>query len=193
MVAQNERIGAARMIIVHIPHRGQVAVRDDDCGAYRIVDTLEVARPAAHLPQKETEARALVEVQRRHGGLAPRALLGGRFVTAATSQTRFQVGAGVPWEEHEEDTTCPSQLWTKPFLAGLPKEFAKAVLTGIADERPLSLPPGTLSVDRAGFDQIESSTVIFALAAALLRQVLTATILGLDVEDEVRAALDTWT
>jgi hypothetical protein len=67
--------------------------------------------------------------------------------------------------------TCPSRLWTRPFALGLPEEFASAVLDALLVDDML-WPAGVLWVDRAGFDEIESSTMVFGWAAGALACVL---------------------
>jgi hypothetical protein len=75
--------------------------------------------------------------------------------------------------------------------AGLPQEFAPAVLEGLLASG-LVWPVGVLRVGRAGFDEIESSPVVFAQTATALARALYASAHGADVEAELRALLLTW-
>lgn len=190
-MAQEEWTGSA-MIIVDVKGRGVAVIDDDDeCARYPTIDVLRASQPAGLARSAAESLRILVEAQRRFGGLAPRALVGGRFVPGGT-ETSFEVHAGAPLGQ-ETGQTCPSRLWKRPFVAGLPAAFAGAVLQGVmADGAGPGLPPGILTVDRAGFDEVESAAPIFAQAGALLRQVLAATLAHRDIETEARLLMSTW-
>lgn len=54
------------------------------------------------------------------------------------------------------------------------------------------LPPGVLTVDRAGFDEVESSTAVFRQAAGLLRHLIAARLHHRDLEAEARTVVSTW-
>lgn len=180
------------MITVDVQPGGLVAVDDDGPGAlYEPAEVRRARLPAQGHVDSVEPVRALVEVQRRFGGLAPRALIGGQFTPAPGTEVLFEVNVGAPFDELPT-TTCESRLWKQPFSVGLPAEFADAVLHALADAQGLELPSGTLTVDRAGFDEIESSAAIFAQAAAVLRQVLVARMHSREIEPEVRAVVSTW-
>ncbi|WP_328364842.1 hypothetical protein OG800_34130 [Streptomyces sp. NBC_00445] len=69
---------------------------------------------------------------------------------------------------------CSSELG-RPLVAGLPRDFADAVLDGLARDTGVgALPAGLLRVDRAGFDEEGSSEMAFKLAGELLRCVVAA-------------------
>lgn len=88
----------------------------------------------------------------------------------------------------------PSRLspnW--PYIAGLPAEFATSVLSVLTgDPASPTLPPGVLRLDRAAFDEIESSSAVFAQASAVLDCAISAAVRGLDVDHEVRKLVSTW-
>lgn len=134
--------------------------------------------------------RAVVEVAALTGGVRPRGLIGGSFTPAATDQLALHVhhtgalGFGVPPD-------CPSLLSGRPLVVGLPAQFAEAAIDGLVRVTcRTSLPSGTLTVDRAGHDEVESSQVVFEKAAGILRCVLAAAHLGsLPDGDELRALL----
>lgn len=84
--------------------------------------------------------------------------------------------------------SCKSRLWT-PLIPGLPDEFAQSVVDGFI-RRPL--PAGRIVVDRAAFDPVESTPLAFELAAELLAIVLHAMLMGREVEQSARAAIEAW-
>jgi len=180
------------MITIDVARRGLVAIDEDDEDArYAMVDRRQRSQPAKPAPYPVRAVRALVEVQRRVGGMAPRALLGGQFAPNAGHETVFEVWTSGRWED-QVGGTCRSRLWKQPFVVGLPVEFVDGVIRGLTEQSDPDLPPGILTVDRAGFDVVESSTAVFAQAAGVLRRTLRATLLGCDVEAEVRALMETW-
>ncbi|MGH3855235.1 MAG: hypothetical protein ACRDR6_17425 [Pseudonocardiaceae bacterium] len=121
-----------------------------------------------------------------------RALLGGEFCSATNQKTSFEVlvadeplGLGNP-------TTCASRLG-RPLVPGLPDDFAQAVLVGLSAEPELpTLPAGTLHVDRAGHDEVNSSSMAFQLAGGLLRAVFASMSSGGDMEAEIRNLMRAW-
>jgi hypothetical protein len=181
------------MITIEVERHGVVAVDEDDEKArYEVVDRLRASRPAVGL-RRDAPARALVEVQLRFGGLAPRGLIGGQFIPGPGEETLVEVGvSGIAVLDSKDGLTCSSRLWSQPFIIGLPPDFTDAVLRELADHNDPVLPPGILIVDRAGFDVVNSSSPIFAQAAATLRAVLTANLYDRDVEADVRALVNTW-
>jgi hypothetical protein len=186
MVAEDERIGAA-VIDLDVQRHGQAAVYHDEVLATFVESGSEQARrPAGE--DLGRSARVVVEVQRRFGGLAPRALLGAEFIVNSGAETVFHVGfSAIP----DPPAACPSRLWTRPFTVGLPEEFAPAVLDGLVAEGA-TWPPGVLRVDRAGFDEVESSSVIFEQTATALARALAASLRGTDIEEELRTLMLKW-
>jgi len=98
--------------------------------------------------------RVVVEVLRQHGGMAPRALIGGKFEPGGTD---LLVDVSIS-ERGKERRTCRSQLGRR-LVPGLPSEFAWPVFDGL--RRAAKLPAGQLTVDRAGYDPVESSPLMF--------------------------------
>jgi hypothetical protein len=178
------------MTIVEVERHGLVAIGEGDHpAAYQAADWLRSSRPATAAPSKPV--RMHVEVLRRLGGLAPRALLGGQFVPGQGNEAQFAV-AVAPFGlfDADEEPTCPSVLWKQPFTIGLPSEFASAV-AGALSEGP-GLPAGTLTIDRAGFDLVNSSEMIFAQTAAVLKAAMAALLSGQDADTAARSLVSTW-
>ncbi|MGW4410925.1 hypothetical protein ACWEJ6_43300 [Nonomuraea sp. NPDC004702] len=121
-----------------------IAVAEDlPEGAYTPTASLTASRPAGQT--SVASARVGVEVLRRFGGHAPRALLGGQLTSGTGKSTRFTV----TYTEDRAAASCPSMLWKRPYAAGLAAEFAPAVLEGLVEDAG-ALPAGVLLVDRAG-------------------------------------------
>jgi hypothetical protein len=176
------------MIIVDVPGHGVVAI-DEDAAAAKYVATGHVvaSRPAS--TTATVSVRALVEVQRRFGGLAPRALIGGEYRCDGSGECAIDVGYSA--DAGPEVKSCASRLWRRPFSVGLTDEFARGVLAGLIKEET-SLPAGVLCIDRAGYDEVESSAFIFEQAAQMLRCVLMAMLLKVDVAGEARKLILSW-
>jgi hypothetical protein len=51
---------------------------------------------------------------------------------------------------------------------------------------------GTLTIDRAGFDLVNSSEMIFGQAAVLLKAAIAAQLLGQDATAAARSLVSTW-
>jgi hypothetical protein len=178
------------MITLDVVRHGLVVLDTDDSHArFQPTGCLIATRAATCLPAAGA-VRSLVEVQRRFGGHSPWALLGAQFVAGDGDELVFEVGFGDG--EPTGEGGYPSRLRKRPFLPGLPEEFAAAVLDGISAEGPL-FPAGRVTVDRAGHDEIESSAFVFRQAAQALGCALAA---GLrpdaDLEAEVRGVVETW-
>ncbi|WP_405488606.1 hypothetical protein [Nocardia sp. NBC_00511] len=182
-------------MIIEIEQYGAVAVEpgDDAAADYVAAQQLTASEAATGATDRPQDVRVLVEVQRRLGGIAPRALLGGRFVTGPGDTTRIAVAiAGFDALGGDGQPTCDSRLWRRPFTSGLPSDFGGAVLESLTKATDAGLPAGTLTVDRAGFDEINSSEVIFAQAAAFLRLSIAALLDGRDPEPLLRSAIEGW-
>lgn len=178
------------MTIVEVAGHGLAAIGEGDHEAkYLATEWLRSSHPAAGTSSNPT--RMHVEVLRRFGGIAPRALIGAEFVPGQDNRTQINVGvAGFGLFEADDQPTCPTVLWNQPFTIGLPDEFAQAVGSALG-EGP-ALPAGTLTIDRAGFDLINSSEMIFGQVATLLKTVMAARLSGQDVETAARSLVSTW-
>jgi hypothetical protein len=88
------------------------------------------------------------------------------------------------------EPTCASALWNQPFTIGLPSEFAQAVADALAAGP--ALPPGTLTIDRAGFDLVNSAEMIFGQATTVLTTAMAARLSGQDAGEATRSLVGTW-
>jgi hypothetical protein len=178
-------------MIIDVRRHGIVAVSIDDEGArLEPDDVVRISWPSSPMERHGKATRALVEILRRLGGHAARALVGGQFTCGTGKEVVLEVALS-----HASGLSrkCDSQLWSgNPFTVGLPEAFADAVLNGLTSSADTGLPSGTLAIDRAGFDEIESSAMAFSQAAAVLGLVLAAKVNDRDVEADVRALIGTW-
>ena len=188
MVAKDERAGTSRMITVDVPRRGLAAIGTDDPLA--ALEPSEVRRASAGIAVGEFpgRVRAFVELVRRFGGLTARALVGGEF-TGGGDQALIEVSV---MQETGAARPVRSHLGRHLYAAGLPAEFADAVLQGLLLAGS-ELPAGVLVIDRGAVDDEGSSSVVFRQAAQLLREALL--VLPQDagaIEGHVRAVMATW-
>ncbi|GAB2660588.1 hypothetical protein GCM10027088_43690 [Nocardia goodfellowii] len=182
------------MRTLDVAGHGVAAVGEDAAdAAYPVAQTLTATQSATTGYEAVGNVRILVEVLRRHGGIAPRALLGAEFIAGNGPSTLIEVGvASFGMLESDDQPTCRSRLWNRPFVSGLPTELASAVLRGLTARPHIVLPPGVLRVDRAGFDVMNSSEKIFTQTAALLSLAISAKLRGDDPEPGLRAAIESW-
>jgi hypothetical protein len=174
------------VILIDVEKGGQIAVADDlPEAAYAPAGRLTAARPAGQI--SAGSARVVVEVLRRFGGHAPRALLGGQFTPSAGASTSFEV----TYAADSAAVSCPSMLWKQAYAVGLTAEFAPAVLDGLVEGAGV-LPAGLLLVDRAGMDEVAASEWVFRQAAVMLRGALSAILRDADVEAEIRSLAEEW-
>lgn len=167
-------------------------VTEEETARYAGTRRLQGSRPAKAEPVGIDAVRAVVEVRRQLGGMSPRALLGGTFEPTTSGDVSVQVVMSDTALGLGEPATCASELG-KPLVPGLPEEFASAVLTGLTGGEPdLVLPPGVLTIDRAGYDEVESASRIFELTSELLLRVVAARVAGSDLAETVREAMATW-
>ncbi|GAB2792432.1 hypothetical protein [Amycolatopsis magusensis] len=180
------------MTVIDVDRHGTVAISDDPAhAAYPIARWERVARPAAE-PGVRSHAHAVVEVLRRFGGHAPRAVLGGEFTAHPGTETVIEVGlAGRGMFDTDDAPRCSSLLGEMTLVAGLPAELAAELATAVRGHSA-ALPAGTLRVHRAAYDLINSSEAIFAQAAAALVTVLSARVYGQEVHDPTRQLVSTW-
>ena len=178
------------MTIIEVPRHGVAAILDDDeAAAFDIIEWRRAQRPAGGVAKNASELRITVETLRRFGGHAAAALLGGRFRVGAGDQTAIEVGVGVGFDAADRATTCSSSLFRR-FIVGLPDEFADGVMDGLLNAE--LLPAGVLTIDRAGFSEMDSSALAFRQAAALLVVALTARLAGESAEDAALGIVTNW-
>lgn len=138
------------------------------------------------------DARAVVEIQRALGGMRMRALLGGAFTPdPGGATTAFEIPVGGPLGIGSP-AECDSELGRR-LVAGMPEDFADAAMSGLAGaEDDAGMPAGVLRVDRAAFDEVDSSETAFRLAGDLLRHAIRALTAGLDPQAAARTTVDAW-
>ncbi len=180
------------MSVVNVERHGVVAIGEGDHdAAYKATEWLKSSRSALATSRPVMSIRIHVESLRRFGGLTPRALIGGQFVPGPGDRTEISVGvAGFGLFDADDEPTCPSGLWSQPFTIGLPGEFAGPVAKALGEGT--RLPPGTLTIDRAGFDLMNSSEMIFAQTVSVLQAVLAARLGGEDVDEAARGVMRAW-
>ena len=120
------------------------------------------------IPKREHSEtrRALVELRRFQGGLAPHALLGGEYVPGGEVVV-IRVGEGHP----DGRRTCRVKLGGRKMIPGLPSDLMESALGGLA--RTLELAAGVVSIDRAAFDPVDTSPLAVELTAELLGRALS--------------------
>ncbi|MFI7667886.1 hypothetical protein [Nocardia sp. NPDC049526] len=182
------------MMMVDVDGHGIAAIDEDDKATmYSASRVLTSTSPATVHPGVARDVRVLIEVQRRLGGIAPRALLGAGFVVGNGSTTLIEVRvAAFEMLDGDDQPKCRSRLWKRPFTAGLPTDLADSVLRGLTAEPGVALPPGVLRIDRAGFDVVNSSEPIVAQAASLLRLAIATKLQDHAPEPVLRAAIQSW-
>jgi hypothetical protein len=160
----------------------QIAVGDDDGAASYVVDDwLEWSDPdPGSPPESRTDTvRAMVEVRRGAGGVIPRALIGGEMRRTGRSARQVRVGQSSKMTLGAA-RTCAS-LFRGMLVPGLPPEFAQAALDGVV-RVPAQWDSGDLVVDRAAYDEVDSSPVAFEFAGGLLVLALLARLAGSDLD-----------
>lgn len=174
-------------VIVELSATRKAAVVEDEQSAFYSSATWHTRSvPSEAVGGESFAVRAVVETFSFGSGQTPRALLGGKFRPGPGAKLTAEVGSSRdPWNAPKN---CASRLWL-PFRAGLPEEYVGAVLEGLADAQ---LPPGTLSVDRAGHDEVNSSAQSFHTAAQLLTRVLRTLLARGDVDAVVRDTVAGW-
>lgn len=127
--------------------------------------------------------RAVVEVQRRVGGLPQLALLGGSM-RPPTSAGRLTVEVDLSGATSTGPLSCPALLG-RTLISGLPNEFGGAVVSGVLGGASR---PAVVSIDRGAYHPVQSSREAFSLAGSVLMVVLESDD-GDDVEARLRARL----
>ncbi|MEU7477366.1 hypothetical protein AB0A63_15360 [Lentzea sp. NPDC042327] len=181
------------MIEVDLQGRGVVAVEFGRMSAPLLADDWLIDRSSATATGAAGSTVVTVELLRRFGGVAPRALLGATYTPLGAEASAGVLEVRVPRAATSAggEITCASRLWKNPFEVGLPEDFPEGALKGVLSGGA-ELPAGTLVVDQAGFDEMNSSAFAFEQAGALLRRVLSASMRGEDVEAVVVRTMQKW-
>ena len=148
----------------------------------------EVHRESLPLPGATVRGarRACVEIFHGVGGNPRSALIGGVLVpsTAHQLEVELNISENCPIGAAP---TCPG-AFGRDLVPGLAEEFIKripgALMTRIAR-------PGVITIDRAAYDEVESSVLSFSLAADLLGLVLSYESLP-EAEAAIRQRMTEW-
>ncbi|MFJ2707812.1 hypothetical protein ACIO3R_32125 [Streptomyces sp. NPDC087428] len=179
-------------MIVEVGSRRAAVLLDELTARYVGTQKLDRHVRAGQIAVDPLPVRAVVEIKRQQGGMSPRALLGAGFAPTDGADVHCIVPVSDDPLSLGRQAVCRSTLG-RPIVAGLPEEFAIAAADSLgAAATSLSLPPGILTVDRAGYDEVESSEHIFAAAAQLLCHVIHAQLRGLDTEQIPRELVESW-
>ena len=165
----------------------RIAVSDDESTAmFRVAEWLTWSSPSSSISPLPS-ARLIVEIQRPLGGRNSRALLGGELSEARDLSMRVAqsspIGAG-------GKASCRSRLG-RDLVPGLPPEFAEAALKSLVRCLPV-LGSGAVVIDRAGYDDVDSSPSAFDRAATLLFRLLHGRAVAANAESLVEEVVSSW-
>lgn len=162
-------------------HRSwRVAVSDENPTAiYDVKDWLEWADPGSCDDNQSVRARAVIEVLKFDGGKNQRAMAGGEIRLTHQNARCVRVGqaSGLTLGG---TAACRSEL-AKALVPGLPRDFAPATLNGIVKVLTEQSPGFLIVVDRAGYDEVNSSEIAFEFAGELLLAALLMRLRGSDL------------
>lgn len=178
------------MMIVVTEGMWQMAIGDGDAGG-----PLVPAGSGKHVlddmqhPGVAATIRAWVELQGRAGGMAPVAYVGGELGPGG-SELEVQ-GTGPMTIGAPRNFRSPLG---RELVAGLPDEFVGGVVEGfIAVPCRHVLQAGTVRLDRAAYDGVDSSPRAFARASGLLRCALASLAVGVELDGaEFRLLARSW-
>lgn len=138
---------------------------------------VELAGNVANVPC----CRAVVELRQFQGGMAPHVLVGGKYEPGG-ERLIVKVGTMAVLARRR---TCAARFGRR-LIPGLLEEYGESVLGGLA--RTLQLGPGVVTIDRFGFDPVETSELATELASEILGRVLN--VAGEPSDSDVRAWLE---
>lgn len=123
--------------------------------------------------------RAFVEILHRRGGHPQLALIGGTLAPSATQllEVSLHVSADLPIGAA---ATYPG-AFGRNLVPGLPEDFVEQIPSALMTRLAR---PGIITIDRAAYDEAESSVHAFSLAADLL-----AVVLGCESPSELETAI----
>ncbi|HEX5332373.1 MAG TPA: hypothetical protein VFW79_06995 [Cellulomonas sp.] len=129
--------------------------------------------------------RAFVEILERAGGHPQRALLGG---TLSPGTDHLEVVLHVSEDLPIGAVAAYPGAFRHELVPGLPEEFIARIPTALATRLAR---PGVITIDRAAYDEVESSVYGFSLAADLLGLVLNYESIP-EAEGAIRQRLTEW-
>jgi len=130
--------------------------------------------------------RAFVEILQRIGGHPQRALLGGTL--SPGTNHLLEVVLHVSQDLPLGAAAAYPGAFGHDLVPGLPEEFIERIPSALMTRFAR---PGVITIDRAAYDEVESSVYGFSLAADLLAVVLRHESLP-EAEGEIRQRLTEW-
>lgn len=152
-------------MIIDLGTRGISVANDEPSANFTAAITHEVRLAPTRAGSEQI--RAVVELRRFHGGLAPHVLLGAGYEPGGEVLV-LRISEGTP---SRMKRSCKVQLGGRKLVPGLPSELVEPAISGLA--RTLDIAPGVVTLDRAGFDPVETSPIIVELAAEILGRLLS--------------------
>lgn len=172
-------------MIIEMGHRLVHLGTDCPDAQYTSCDTRKESLPALGEPIG-VNRRAFVEILQRAGGNPQRALLGGTLSPGTTGL--LEVVLHVSENPPLGAAASYPGAFSHELVPGLPEEFIARIATALATRLAH---PGVITIDRAAYDEAESSVYGFALAADLLGLVLNYESLP-EAEGAIRQRLTEW-
>lgn len=173
------------MMVVKIGYRWAAVGIDRPLARYVSRDVRKNSLPVPG-ESVRTERRACVEIFQGVGGNPRSALIGGALAPSTAPRLEVQLHVS-ELRPTGATTTCPG-AFGHDLVPGLAEEFIEwipgALMAQIAR-------PGTVTIDRAAYDEVESSVHGFSIAADLLGLVLSYESLA-EAEGAIRQRLTEW-
>ena len=186
--SQGERDGTSQDVdamIVEMGHRVMACGLDHSLARYTS-HAVHTECVAMHGESISTTRRVFVEILQRISGHPQRAMLGGTL-SPGTNQL-LEVVLHVSEDRPLGAAATYPGAFRHDLVPGLPEEFIewipRALMTQIAR-------PGVITIDRAAYDEVESSVHGFSLAADLLGLVVSYESLA-EAEGAIRQRLTEW-
>jgi hypothetical protein len=161
---------------------------DEPAAAYSSTQIVSRSWPSSDAAQASTTIRAVVEVYRRISGNPQRALLGAEFAPDSGTVLELKIGVCPYSDEHVAPTY--GGAFQHPLVPGLPEEFAETIVRRV--EATQEFRTGTLTIDRAAYDPVDSSYSAFDNACQVLLISLFRDSADQDSSRLIRAALRSW-
>jgi len=172
-------------VVFKIGHWSIAVADDEPTAAIQVAEWLTWGNPSGSRSMERS--RALVEIYRSLGGRNSRALLGGELDRAGDLCLRVGQSSAI---RVGGATSCHSRLG-RDLVPGLPPEFAPTVLLTLSKELQ-TVGSGTVTIDRAAHDDVDSSSKAFEQASVVLLHLLHARALHVDEEAALEDVVRSW-